>query len=77
MNRNCMHIKRTLTGRVILHVFCSPEACLSPGPEVVYVRYCVISCLHYPDHRHAEIARFVPGATETEGRQSNNKTPCL
>lgn len=39
--------------------------------------YCVISCLHYPDHGHSEIARSMPGATETEGRQRNNKTPCL
>lgn len=38
MNRNCMHIKRTLAGRVILRVFCSPEAGLSPGHELVCIR---------------------------------------
>jgi hypothetical protein len=71
MNRNCIHIKRTLAGRVFLHVFCSPGACLSPGHEALHILcYQLPSLSGWP--------RTVPGATETERRQSNiNKTPCL
>lgn len=68
-----MHIKRTLAGRVFLRVLCSPKGLVSPLKMRSCI-YCVISWLHYPDHWHAEMAKSVPGATETEDFQSNNET---